>query len=234
MKKSIIKNAIAGLSLMLTPIFAYATLVIEIDTYVTGDTGSNPGTATVATLTITQNGPNAVNFNFENSVNNLPGGIGDDAFISRLEFTYDGTPLFSTLTFNNFGGSQVVTSADFGLAGIDASYDFYLDLDYPTSGGPSSDRFFNGENSTWTITSTELLSESDFSVLVSGSGPDSLAMVHIQQVGEGKGGDFSLKYVGDACTDCGGTGDTGIPEPGTLLLLGAGVWGLSLARRRKI
>ena len=87
-----------------------SALVIDINTYVTG----NPVTtnATVATLTLTQNG-SSVDFTFTNSVNNLAGNIGDDAFISALLFSYDGTPSLDKSSFTNFGGSQLVTAGNF-------------------------------------------------------------------------------------------------------------------------
>ncbi len=79
-------GALVGLGLMAAALPASA-LLIDINTYVTGSLMS--GVASVGQLTATQNGAN-VDFSFSNSVNNLHGGIGDDAFISKLLFSYSG------------------------------------------------------------------------------------------------------------------------------------------------
>ena len=225
-KYNFLTNALIGLGIMVAPLSASA-LSININTYVTGSPVS--GTATVATLTLTQNGSN-VDFNFANSVNNLSGGIGDDAFISQLLFSYDGTPALSSASFSNFGGTQPIVAGDFGInpPGKNAGYDFYLDLDYPNS---AANRFMNGEFTTWTISNVLV---SDFLGSVTGSGPSALAMVHIQQVGAGVGGRDSVKYVGSVGTEPPPPDPQNpVPEPLSLALVGIGLLGLGVVRKRK-
>ena len=233
----LITGALTGAALMTIPLAASA-LVIDINTYLSGNpAGSN---VTVATLTLTQNG-NSVDFKFENSVSNL-GAIGDDAFISGLLFSYDGSPALNSGSFWNFGGTQLVAAADFGInpPGKDAGYDFYLDLDYPTSNNNPTLRFTDGEYSTWTVSAADGVSAvlvSDFAVLVNasdgGDKPASLAMVHIQQVGAGPGGSGSLKYVGSEGTTPPQEDPGTVPEPVTLALLGLGMASLTWIRKRK-
>jgi hypothetical protein len=222
--RKVAASTLIGLGGLLASQAASAAVIIDINTYVTGNP-ANPGNVTVARLTLAQNGSN-VDFTLDNLVNNLPGGLGDDAFISELEFSFDGSPSITSASFTNFGGSQPITQSAVTVnpPGQNAGYDFYLNIDFPTSGNPSAvpGRFFHGETSTWTILG---VTEADFLTLVPGSGIDALALVHIQQVGAGRGGNGSLKYVG--------TGPNEVPEPGTVALLGLGLLGFAGARRRK-
>jgi hypothetical protein len=218
----------------MTAPLAASALVIDINTYLTGSSaGSN---VTVATLTLTQNG-NSVDFRFENSIGSL-GTIANNAYISGLLFSYDGSPLLTSSSFVNFGGTQLVAAADFGInpSGKDAGYDFYLDLDYPTSNNNPALRFTHDEYSTWTVSAADGISAvlvSDFTTLVTANGngnPASLAMVHIQGV-EGAGTD-SLKYVGSEAVPPQEDPGT-VPEPATLALLGLGMASLAWMRKHK-
>jgi hypothetical protein len=202
-----------------------SALLIDINTYVTGSTVA--GAASVGQLMLAQNGTN-VDFSFMNSAASLPGGIGDDAFISELLFSYGGASALTAASFSNFGGTQLVTARDFDInpSGKDAGYDFYIGLDFPTR---SSARFSNGEFTSWTIKN---VSVTDFVNPVTGSGPASVAMVHIQQVGAGAGGGNSLKYVaGEASLPPAEIPANQIPEPGSLALTALGLLGLVALRK---
>ena len=203
-----VAGALVGLGLMAATLPASA-LLIDINTYVTGSLVS--GSASVGQLTLTQNGSH-VDFSFSNSFNNLQGGIGDDAFISELLFSYNGPVSLTSASFSNFGGTQLVTANDFDInpSGNDAGYDFYIGLDFPTS---SSARFTNGEVTSWTIRNVLL---DDFLNPVTGSGTASVAMLHIQQVGAGLGGG---KFSEIRCRRCrrASAGNSLQSDPGTRL-----------------
>jgi hypothetical protein len=219
-----ITHALVALGMICASSSASA-LLIDINTDVTGSLAA--GSASVGQLVLTQNGAN-VNFSFSNSVNNLPGGIGDDAFISELLFSYTGASALTGASFSNFGGTQLVTARDFDInpAGNDAGYDFFIGLDFSTQ---SSARFVNGESTSWTISNVSI---SDFMNPVTGSGSASVAMVHLQQIGAGTGGANAAKYIaGDTNLPPAEIMSNEIPEPGSLALTLLGLLGLVALRR---
>ena len=211
--KKVVASALIGFGALLAAQAASAAVVIDIDTRVTGSPAPD---VTVARLTLTQNGTD-VDAVLENLIGNL-GVLAANAFITELEFSYDGNPAIMPASFSGFGGTQVISQSDVTVnpPGQNAGYDFFLNIDYPNSN--NADRFVNGETSTWKISG---VTEADFQQLVSGSGPDALALVHIQ----GLTGGGSVKYVGD--------GENQVPEPATAALLGLGMLCFAGARRRK-
>jgi hypothetical protein len=219
-----VAGALIGLG-MVCASSAASALLIDINTGLTGSGAA--GTASVGQLGLTQNGAN-VDFNFNNSANNLPGGIGDDAFISKLLFSYTGASALTSASFSNFGGTQLVTGRDFDIdpRGEDAGYDFYIGLDFPTK---SSQRFSDGESTSWTISNVSI---SDFMNPVAGSSFASVAMVHLQQIGAGTGGADAAKYiVGETNLPPAEITPNQIPEPGSLALTLLGLLGLVALRR---
>ena len=135
-------------------------------------------------------------------VNMLPGGLGDDAFISELFFSFEGSDL-SIASFMNFGGSQIVSMSDFTIdpPGKQVGYDFFLSLDFPTSA--SDDRFFDGETAEWKILG---VSADDFLLAVAGGVriaqiPQQLDERRLRHAGHADGSSYAS--LSDGCRDHG-------------------------------
>jgi len=158
-------------------------LSIPINTFATGE---NAGSATVATLSLNQNGSN-VDFRLTNSVGNLGSAANAGTFISDLGFSYSGSGPLTSASFTGFGGSgQTISAGDFAInppGNFQGGYNFSLELGFPTSNsGGGAQRFLDGDFVTWTISNVLL---DDFLGPVSGTGGLTLAAVHIQSLASG-------------------------------------------------
>ncbi|WNC69072.1 PEP-CTERM sorting domain-containing protein [Thalassotalea nanhaiensis] len=184
----------------------------------------------VATLEYVENGDN-LDFTLTNTIGNLfPGN--DFTFLSRLFF---GGDLDATSLINESANVDAITFDGTGFT--NASITFNWDVDFPNCGNISCDRMTDGETATWTLTNLSL--ENIFTP----------AMVHFQALPDG-GGSVKItdggpgcpaEVPGDECFCAENPGhDTcivtprGLPEPGTLLILGSGLIGLFISRRRKV
>jgi hypothetical protein len=186
---------------------------ISIDTYLTGGTGASQNTAVLATLALTKSGAD-VNFRLSNSLNNLA--AGGNGFLTDLLFSYDQNPTITISNIGNFGGTQAVSGVSLGNIN-DAGYAFDIEFGYPTSGSPSSDRFVDGEFTTWTITGVTI---EDFLTPDSGNTNGALALVHVQGLGTNG---YSVKYTGDLDEGSTDPGGGELPEPGSLALVALGL-----------
>ena len=167
---------------------------------------TNGSTTTVATLDIVQDGTDV------------------DFTLSNINLDFVGSGSFSTQLL--FSSTQPVSKSDFTDTGpqtisnfnagdiTNAAYTFNLEVLYPTSS--KDDRFVQGDVSNWTIADANV---SDFTNLISGSGIDAVAMIHIQ--GTGFNGYDSLKYVAP------------VPEPEIYVMMMAGMAMVGFVGRRR-
>jgi hypothetical protein len=140
-----------------------------------------------------------------------PAGAGT-SFINDILMLNTGNATLANSTFTNVGPEQ--GTAAYNAAGFEGGL-WNWKVSFPMSNAPGTNRFLEGESTIWKIESTQI-SQWDFGSL------------HINAFLNGD----SIKL--DACE----RGDTSctptVPEPGTLALLGLGLIGLAVHRRRRV
>lgn len=204
MNKLRIGVAVAALALSVSAFSQ--TIVYNFTEVLTG--GTPTGGPTYATLTVEDFGMDTVRMSLSHSGTAL-----DPQFLGYLNLNID--PYVGG--YSGASSDPTVAGFEFGLNSVtDAAgrYDMRVNFNKSNSG----DRFEPGETVSWTISGTSLTAQS-FAALAPGN-QGQYALLHVQGI-PGSNPDSSKIYAANP-----------VPEPGTMIALGAGALAM-LARRRK-
>jgi hypothetical protein len=223
---SVWKVLCTSLGLVLVPVMSFATtLTLGLDVEFSGATPPASGTTPWVTATFDDSfgGPNTVRLTM--TADNLTGGANGEN-LELFYFNFDPSLDPNGLTFtavdvsasdpeNGSGNNGIFTGANAFTANGDGSYDFIFNFPPPPGSGAS--RFTGGESVIYDITYTSAINANSFNFFSDEGGGQGtyLAAAHIQKINGNDSG-----WIGV------------VPEPSTGLLVGMGLVGLAIRRRR--
>lgn len=192
-----------------------------------------------ATLSFTDHGTNVVDI----TMTVLSGVMLPGPYVN--DWWFNGNALAQSATFDHVLGTvnaDLTICPNCATGAASGKYDGIFNFDNGNLG-----ELGQGHSSSWTATvaAGTILSVTDFQFLSNPQGEQSLyyAAVHVQAAGVSEKGGACVDGTtdcnppvcppGDTSEECGGGGQE-IPEPATLAIVGAGLLGMALSRRRRV
>lgn len=157
--------------------------------------------------TIDLNADGQIVLHIENNI--IIGAVGEDPYVNELGFEYDGE--LNDLDMISFDGHGNVSAPSFYTSGSVTKFNVDFGFDYQTANNDPG-RFQVGEYVDIVLGTTSNVNLDSFL----------LAAAHIGTVGAD--GEYSVTLTGSAAP---------VPEPATLLLVGAGILGIGVANRKR-
>lgn len=228
MCRNILRKVAAGMALAFALMAGTQAeaLTFTLDQEFSGATAP-VGTPPWLSATFTQSGANTVRLTMSD-VN-----LTDNEFVTSWFFNLNPAKDPTQLSFAYVSGI-VADAIDTDEDDLQADGDGLFDIRFEFPTAPPAGRFGAGGTSVYDLILTGLL-ESDFNFVSQVGGGNGVfhTAAHVQGIGIAD----ESGWIGDTNGDGDGGGDGGpapIPEPSTFLLLGAGLGGLAMWRKRRI